>query len=100
MSLACLAASESEADSWYAPSAWEERGHRYSKRDAQAEAFYGPYGYSNWGQNWPMIHNNNPMMYNNNPVMYNNNNWVPGNWMNMNSWNWNMNSMPSMQVVF
>merc|ERR1712061_471578 len=46
-------------------------GHRYQsfhKREAEAEpeaeAFYGPYSYSNFGNNWPM--NNN--MYNN---MYN-----------------------------
>ena len=47
-------------------------GHRYQsfhKREAEAEpeaeAFYGPYSYSNWGYNWPMNYNN---MYNN---MYN-----------------------------
>merc|ERR1712088_605084 len=42
-------------------------GHRYQsfdKREAEAEpeAFYGPYSYSNFGNNWPMNYNN---MYNN-----------------------------------
>merc|ERR1711918_29596 len=48
-------------------------GHRYQsfhKREAEAEpeaeAFYGPYSYSNWGNSWPMNYNH---MYNN---MYNN----------------------------
>merc|ERR1712142_867723 len=45
-------------------------GHRYQsfhKREAEAEpeaeAFYGPYGYSNFGNNWPMNYNN--MYYSN-----------------------------------
>merc|ERR1712061_726796 len=40
-------------------------GHRYQsfhKREAEAEpeaeAFYGPYSYSNFGNNWPMNYNN------------------------------------------
>merc|ERR1711918_309912 len=47
-------------------------GHRYqsfheaeAEPEAEAEAFYGPYSYSNFGNNWPMNYNN---MYNN---MYN-----------------------------
>merc|ERR1712088_1302545 len=46
-------------------------GHRYQsfhKREAEAEpeaeAFYGPYSYSNFGNNWPMNYNN-MYMYNN-----------------------------------
>merc|ERR1719228_435497 len=44
-------------------------GHRFQsfhKREAEAEpeaeAFYGPYSYSNFGNNWPMNYNN---MYSN-----------------------------------
>merc|ERR1712212_1180695 len=46
-------------------------GHRYQsfhKREAEAEpeaeAFYGPYSYSNFGNNWPMNYNNMWNQYN------------------------------------
>ena len=69
-------------------------GHRYQsfhKREAEAEpeakaeAFYGPYSYSNWGNNWPMGYN-----------MYNMYDWNMMNGNNMmNYWNmpYNMNMM-------
>ena len=38
--------------------------------EPEAEAWYGPYGYSNWGNNW----GNNMMMYGNNWNMMNWNN--------------------------
>merc|ERR1711953_1170513 len=54
-------------------------GHRfqsYGKREAEpeadADAWYQPYGYSNWNNNW-MGYNNWNMYNNNNWNMYNNN---------------------------
>ena len=95
MCLAALAAAEADADAWYRPygySNWGNNwmgynnwpmmsgyrqmnymngheGHRfqsYGKREAEAEpkadadAWYQPYGYSNWNMysNWPMNYNN------------------------------------------
>merc|ERR1719187_2974667 len=67
-------------------------GHRYqsfhnreaeAEPEAKAEAFYGPYSYSNWGNNWPMGYN-----------MYNMYDWNMMNGNNMmNYWNmpYNMN---------
>merc|ERR1711936_107590 len=100
--LAALAAAEADADAWYQPygySNWNnnwmgynnwnmynnwnrpgmQEGYRfnYGKRSAEAEpeadadAWYQPYGYSNWGyQRW---NRNNMMSYWNRPYnMYNN----------------------------
>merc|ERR1719439_278189 len=96
--LAALAAAEAGADAWYGPygySNWGNNmmygnnwpmmsgyrqmnymngheGHRYqsygkrsaeAEPEADAEAFYGNYGYSNWGNNM-MYGNNWPMNYN------------------------------------
>merc|ERR1711962_627115 len=101
--LAALAAAEADADAWYRPYGYSNWGnnwmgynnwniynnwHRpgmqegysynYGKRSAEAEpepeaeadAWYQPYGYSNWGNNWPMSYNN-WNMYGNNWNMYN-----------------------------
>merc|ERR1719347_2355007 len=101
--LAALAAAEADADAWYGPYGYNNNwmgygnnwpmmsgyrqmnymngheGHRfqsYGKREAEAEpeadadAWYQPYGYSNWNNNW-MGYNNWPMNYNN-WNMYNN----------------------------
>merc|ERR1712154_599924 len=103
--LAALAAAEADADAWYQPygysnwnnnwmgySNWNmynnwnrpgmQEGYRYNygKRSADAEpepeadAWYQPYGYSNWGysgNNW--WNRNNMMSYWNRPYnMYNN----------------------------
>merc|ERR1719510_1617815 len=100
--LAALAAAEADADAWYQPYGYSNgmgygnnwpmmsgyrqmnymnghEGHRYqsygkrsaeAEPEADAEAFYGNYGYSNWGNNmmygnnWPM---NNNMYYWNRP---------------------------------
>merc|ERR1719463_271367 len=89
---------EAEADAWYGPYGYSNWGNNmmyygnnwnmynwnrpsytqyrtfYHKRSADAEpkadAWYGPYGYSNWGNNW--MYGNN-MYYNNWPNMYYNN---------------------------
>merc|ERR1719439_421584 len=145
--LAALAAAEADADAWYGPygySNWGNNmmwgnnwpmqsgyrqmnymngheGHRYqsygkrsaeAEPEADAEAFYGNYGYNNWGNNMMYGYNNwgNNMMYGNNwnrpgmqegyrfhygkrsadaeafygPYMYSNMgyNWNMNNWMN------------------
>merc|ERR1711973_620318 len=97
--LAALAAAEADADAWYGPygySNWGnnmmygnnwnmnywnrpgmQEGYRfnYGKRSAEAEpeaeadAWYGPYGYSNWGNNM-MYYGNNWNMYNWNRPAY------------------------------
>ena len=57
-----------------------QEGHRFqsfNKREAEAEpeadAWYQPYGYSNWGYNMNMMNGNNMMSYWNRPynMMYN-----------------------------
>merc|ERR1719347_1394599 len=134
--LAALAGAEADADAWYQPYGYSNwgynwpmmsgyrqmnymnghEGHRYqsygrrsaeAEPEADAEAFYGNYGYNNWGNN--RMYGNN-MMYGNNwnrpgmqegyrfhygkrsadaeafygPYMYSNMryNWNMNNWMN------------------
>merc|ERR1719347_199108 len=89
--LAALAGAEADADAWYQPYGYSNwgynwpmmsgyrqmnymnghEGHRfqlYGKREAEAEpeadadAWYQPYGYSNWNNNW-MGYNSWPMNY-------------------------------------
>merc|ERR1719420_2255507 len=70
---------------WNRPGMQEGYRYSYGKRSAEAEpkadadAWYQPYGYSNWGYNYPM-HYNNWNMYSNWPMNYN----YP---MHYNNWN-------------
>merc|ERR1719433_2699507 len=55
---------------WNRPGMQEGYRFNYGKRSAEAEpdAWYGPYGYSNWGNN--MMYGNNWNMYNWNRPAY------------------------------